>query len=158
MDYTKENILGKYATLDLFIEEWRNDPKKDKIKKLLLQHGIDTERIKKEQKMEDVDDFDFICYIAFNQKPLTRKERADGVKKQDFFNKYNGPAREVLEVLLDKYKNQGITEIVNMGVLRLDPFIKLGKPTKIVGYFGGKEGYVSAVADLQNAIYNNGAI
>ena len=108
--------------------------------------------------MEDVDDFDFICYIAFNQKPLTRKERADGVKKQDFFNKYNGIAREVLEVLLDKYKNQGITEIVNMGVLRLDPFMKLGKPTKIVSYFGGKEGYINAVADLQDAIYNNGAI
>lgn len=158
VDYTKENVLGQYATLDLFIEEWRNDPKKDKIKNLLLQHGIDIEGIKKEQKMEDVDDFDFICYIAFNQKPLTRKERVEGVKKQDFFNKYNGPARDVLEVLLDKYKNQGITEIVNMGVLRLDPFIKLGKPTKIVGYFGGKEGYISAVADLQNAIYNNGAI
>jgi type I restriction-modification system, R subunit len=158
VDYTKENILGQYATLDLFIEEWRNDPKKDKIKKLLLQHGIDIEAIKKEQNMGDVDDFDFICYIAFNQKPLTRKERADGVKKQDFFNKYNGPAREVLEVLLDKYKNQGITEIVNMGVLRLDPFIKLGKPPKIVSYFGGKEGYISAVADLQNAIYNYGAI
>lgn len=158
VDYTKENILGQYATLDLFIEEWRNDPKKDKIKNLLLQHGIDIEEIKKEQKMEDVDDFDFICYIAFNQKPLTRKERVDGVKKQDFLNKYNGPAREVLEVLLDKYKNQGVTEIVNMGVLRLEPFIKLGKPTKIVDYFGGKEGYISAVADLQNAIYNNGAI
>lgn len=158
VDYTKENVLGQYATLDLFIEEWRNDPKKDKIKKLLLQHGIDIEAIKKEQNMEDVDDFDFICYIAFNQKPLTRKERADGVKKQDFFNKYNGIAREVLEVLLDKYKNQGITEIVNMGVLRLDPFMKLGKPTKIVSYFGGKEGYINAVADLQDAIYNNGAI
>lgn len=158
VDYTKENILGQYATLDLFIEEWRNDPKKDKIKNLLLQHGIDIEGIKKEQKMEDVDDFDFICYIAFNQKPLTRKERVDGVKKQDFLNKYNGPTREVLEVLLDKYKNQGVTEIVNMGVLRLEPFIKLGKPTKIVDYFGGKEGYISAVADLQNAIYNNGAI
>lgn len=158
IDYTKENILGQYATLDLFIEEWRNDPQKDKIKNLLLQHGIDIEAIKKDQKMEDVDDFDFICYIAFNQKPLTRKERADGVKKQDFFNKYNGPARKVLEVLLDKYKNQGITEIVNMGVLRLDPLIKLGKPTKIVSYFGGKEGYISAVADLQNAIYNYGAI
>ena len=158
VDYTKENILGQYATLNLFIEEWRNDPKKEKIKKMLLQHGIDIEAIKKEQNMEDVDDFDFICYIAFNQKPLTRKERADGVKKQDFFNKYNGTAREVLEVLLDKYKNQGITEIVNMGVLRLDPFMKLGKPTKIVSYFGGKEGYISAVADLQNAIYNNGAI
>lgn len=158
VDYTRENILGQYATLDLFIEEWRNDPPKDKIKKLLLQHGIDIEAIKKEQNMGDVDDFDFICYIAFNQKPLTRKERVDGVKKQDFFNKYSGPARQVLEVLLDKYKNQGITEIVNMGVLRLDPFIKLGKPTKIVSYFGGKEGYISAVADLQNAIYNYGAI
>lgn len=158
VDYTRENILGQYATLDLFIEELRNDPPKDKIKKLLLQHGIDIEAIKKEQNMGDVDDFDFICYIAFNQKPLTRKERVDGVKKQDFFNKYSGPARQVLEVLLDKYKNQGITEIVNMGVLRLDPFIKLGKPTKIVSYFGGKEGYISAVADLQNAIYNYGAI
>ena len=158
VDYTKANILGQYATLDLFIEEWRKDSNKDKIRTLLLEHGIDIEQIKKEQNMEDVDDFDFICHIAFNRKPLTRKERAENVKKQDFFAKYSGPAKEVLELLLEKYKNKGITEIVNVEVLRLDPLMKLGKPSKIVSYFGGKEGYVNAITDLQNAIYNYGAI
>lgn len=158
VDYTKANILGQYATLDLFIEEWRKDPNKDKIRTLLLEHGIDIEQIKKEQNMEDVDDFDFICHIAFNRKPLTRKERAENVNKQDFFAKYSGPAKEVLELLLEKYKNKGITEIVNVEVLRLDPLMKLGKPSKIVSYFGGKEGYVNAITDLQNAIYNYGAI
>lgn len=158
VDYTKANILGQYATLDLFIEEWRKDPNKDKIRTLLLEHGIDIEQIKKEQNMEDVDDFDFICHIAFNRKPLTRKERAENVKKQEFFAKYSGPAKEVLELLLEKYKNKGITEIVNVEVLRLNPLMKLGKPSKIVSYFGGKEGYINAITDLQNAIYNYGAI
>lgn len=158
VDYTKANILGQYATLDLFIKEWRQDPNKDKIRTLLLEHGIDIEQIKKEQNMEDVDDFDFICHIAFNRKPLTRKERAENVKKQDFFAKYSGPAKEVLELLLEKYKNKGITEVVNVEVLRLDPLMKLGKPSKIVSYFGGKEGYVNAINDLQNAIYNYGAV
>ena len=158
VDYTKYNILNEYATLDLFIEEWRKDPNKDTLKILLLEHGIDLEVIKKEQQMEDVDDFDFICHIAFDRKPLTRKERAENVMKQDFFAKYSGPAREVLELLLEKYKNKGITEVVNVGVLSLDPIMKLGKPSKIVSYFGGKEGYVNAITDLQNAIYNYGAI
>ena len=158
VDYTKHNILNEYATLDLFIEEWRKDPTKDTLKNLLLEHGIDLEAIKKEQQMEDVDDFDFICHIAFDRKPLTRKERAENVKKQDFFAKYSGPAKEVLELLLEKYKNKGITEVVNLEVLRLDPLMKLGKPSKIVSYFGGKEGYVNAITDLQNAIYNYGAI
>ena len=158
VDYTKHNILNEYATLDLFIEEWRKDPTKDTLKNLLLEHGIDLEAIKKEQQMEDVDDFDFICHIAFDRKPLTRKERAENVMKQDFFAKYSGPAREVLELLLEKYKNKGITEVVNLEVLRLDPLMKLGKPNKIVRYFGGKEGYINAITDLQNAIYNYGAI
>lgn len=158
VDYTKHNILNEYATLDLFIEEWRKDPTKDTLKNLLLEHGIDLEAIKKEQQMEDVDDFDFICHIAFDRKPLTRKERAENVMKQDFFAKYSGPAREVLELLLEKYKNKGITEVVNVEVLSLDPIMKLGKPSKIVSYFGGKEGYVNAITDLQNAIYNYGAI
>ena len=158
VDYTKHNILNEYATLDLFIEEWRKDPTKDTLKNLLLEHGIDLEAIKKEQQMEDVDDFDFIYHIAFDRKPLTRKERAENVMKQDFFAKYSGPAREVLELLLEKYKNKGITEVVNLEVLRLDPLMKLGKPNKIVRYFGGKEGYINAITDLQNAIYNYGAI
>ena len=154
VDYTKENIRGEYATLDAFIREWRKDPKKDKIQSILLEHGIDIEQLKKEQGMEEVDDFDFVCYIAFNQKPLTRKERADNVKKQDFFSRYNGVAKEVLEALLDKYMNKGITEITTTEVLKLDPFIKLGKPSKIASYFGGKEGYKHALEELQNAIYN----
>lgn len=158
VDYTKENIKGEFASLDVFIREWRNDPKKDKIRKLLLEHGIDIEKLKSEQNMAEVDDFDFICHIAFNQKPLTRKERAENVKKQDFFSKYNGVAKEVLEALLDKYMNQGITEITNTEVLRLDPFMKLGKPSKIASYFGGKEGYTNAVAELQDAIYNYGRV
>lgn len=154
VDYTKENIRGEYATLDAFIREWRKDPKKDKIQSILLERGIDIERLKKEQALEEVDDFDFICHIAFNQKPLTRKERAENVKKQDFFSRYNGIAKEVLEALLDKYMNKGITEITTTEVLRLDPFMKLGKPSKIASYFGGKDGYKHAVEELQNAIYN----
>ena len=154
VDYTKENIRGEYATLDVFIREWRKDPKKDKIQSILLERGIDIEQLKKEQAMEEVDDFDFICHIAFNQKPLTRKERAENVKKQDFFSRYNGVAKEVLEALLDKYMNKGITEITTTEVLRLDPFMKLGKPSKIASYFGGKDGYKHAVEELQNAIYN----
>ena len=154
VDYTKENIRGEYATLDAFIREWRKDPKKDKIQNILLERGIDIEQLKKEQAMEEVDDFDFICHIAFNQKPLTRKERAENVKKQDFFSRYNGVAKEVLEALLDKYMNKGITEITSTEVLRLDPFMKLGKPSKIASYFGGKDGYKHAVEELQNAIYN----
>ena len=154
VDYTKENIRGEYATLDAFIREWRKDPKKDKIQSILLERGIDIEQLKKEQAMEEVDDFDFICHIAFNQKPLTRKERAENVKKQDFLSRYNGVAKEVLEALLDKYMNKGITEITTTEVLRLDPFMKLGKPSKIASYFGGKDGYKHAVEELQNAIYN----
>lgn len=154
VDYTKENIRGEYATLDAFIREWRKDPKKDKIQSTLLERGIDIEQLKKEQAMEEVDDFDFICHIAFNQKPLTRKERAENVKKQDFLSRYNGVAKEVLEALLDKYMNKGITEITSTEVLRLDPFMKLGKPSKIASYFGGKDGYKHAVEELQNAIYN----
>lgn len=158
VDYTKENIKGEYATLDAFIREWRNDTKKDKIKNLLLEHGIDIEKLKVEQSMEEVDDFDFICHIAFDQKPLTRKERAENVRRQDFFSKYNGVAKEVLEALLDQYMNHGISEITSTEVLRLEPFMKLGKPSKIASYFGGKEGYLFTVEELQDAIYNYGRI
>lgn len=158
IDYTKENIRGEYADLDDFIRKWRQDPKKDTIKKMLEEYGIDIESLKKEYKMEDVDDFDFICHIAYDQKPLTRKERADNVKKQDFFSKYSGVAKDVLEALLDKYTNQGIQEITNMDVLKLDPFIKIGKPSRIIKEFGGREVYINAIMDLQKAIYKNEVI
>ena len=153
VDYTKENVRGEYASLDKFIQEWRKDTKKDRIKNMLLERGIDLEPIKVEQNMQDVDDFDFICHVAYDQKPLTRKERANKVKKSNFFSKYSGIAREVLEALLDKYMNTGIYEITKTKVLELEPFAKMGKPSKIAKFFGGKKGYEEAVKELENAIY-----
>ena len=153
IDYTKENIRGSYASLDNFIRQWSAEEKKEKIRELLLEHGIDLEALKADQNMTDVDDFDFICHVAFDKKPLTRRERAENVKKRDFLGKYSGAARDVLEALLDKYMNTGIYEIEKTEILRLDPFLKMGKPQKIASYFGGKDGYLKAVKELEQAIY-----
>ena len=157
IDYTKENILGAYASLDIFIRKWSAEEKKEKIRGLLREQGINLETLKEDQGMSDVDDFDFICHVAFDKKPLTRKERAENVKKRDFLNKYSGAAREVLEALLDKYMNTGIYEIEKTEILKLDPFMRMGKPQKIASYFGGKDGYLKAVKELENAIYDGGA-
>lgn len=158
VDYTKENIRGEYASLDNFIRQWSKEEKKEKIREMLLDRGIDLELLKKDQEMSDVDDFDFICHVAFDKKPLTRKERANNVKKRDFLSKYSGVAREVLEALLDKYMNTGIYEIEKTEILKLDPFMKMGKPAKIAGYFGGKTGYMKAVKELEEAIYAEEAV
>ena len=155
VDYTKENIRGEYASLDNFIRQWSAQEKKEQIRDLLHERGIDLELLKADQGMTDVDDFDFICHVAFDKKPLTRRERANNVKKRDFFSKYSGVAREVLEALLDKYMNTGIYEIEKTEILKLDPFLKLGKPSKIAGYFGGKQGYLKAVQELEQAIYTD---
>ena len=154
IDYTKENILGRYASLDNFIRQWSAQDKKEAIRDLLRQRGIDLEQVKAEQGMTDVDDFDFICHVAFDRKPLTRRERANNVKKRDFLSKYSGAARQVLEALLDKYCNIGIYEIEKTEVLKLDPFLKMGKPAKIASYFGGKQGYQKALKELEDELYN----
>lgn len=156
VDYTKENILGEYASLDNFIRQWAAAEKKEAIRDLLRERGIDLEAMKAEQGMTEVGDFDFICHVAFDKKPLTRRERANNVKKRDFLSKYSGVAREVLEALLDKYMNTGIYEIEKTEILKLDPFQKLGKPAKIAGYFGGKSGYLKAVKELEDEIYRIG--
>lgn len=158
VDYTKENIRGEYASLDNFIRQWSKEEKKGKIREMLLERGIDLELMKVDQNMVDVDDFDFICHVAFDKKPLTRKERANNVKKRDFLSKYSGVAKEVLEALLDKYMNTGIYEIEKAEILKLDPFLKLGKPAKIAEYFGGKAGYMQAVKELEEAIYADEAV
>lgn len=157
-DYTKANILGEYASLDHFINEWRKDPKKDKIRDMLLERGIDLEKVKQDQKMSDVDDFDFICHVAFDKKPLTRKERANNVKKRDFLSKYSGDARKVLEQLIEQYMNLGIQEIAKTDILKLEPFHEFGKPARIAKLFGGKDGYLKAIQDLEEAIYSDEAV
>ena len=152
-DYTKSNILGRYASLENFVRQWSAEDKKSAIRDLLLQQGIDLEQMKEDQNMSDVDDFDFICHVAYDKKPLTRAERANNVRKRDFLSKYSGVAREVLEALLDKYMNTGIYEVEKTEILQLDPFLKYGKPAKIASFFGGKAGYIKAVQELEDAIY-----
>lgn len=153
VDYTRENIRGEYASLDNFIRQWTAEEKKEKIRDLLRNRGIDLEALKAEQGITDVDDFDFICHTAFDKKPLTRRERANNVKKRGFLSKYSGAARDVLEALLDKYINLGIYELEKAEILKLDPFTKLGKPAKIASYFGGKAGYFQAIKELEDALY-----
>ena len=156
VDYTKSNILGTYASLDNFIRQWTAEKKKESIKKLLAEQGINLEQMKKEQNMEDVDDFDFICHVAFDKKPLTRRERANNVKKRDFLSKYSGVAREILEKLLEKYMNSGIYEMESKSVLKLLPFKKYGSTSKIVSYFGDEDGYHQAIKELEEELYKVG--
>lgn len=156
VDYTKSNILGEYASLENFIRQWSAKDKKESIRDLLMERGIDLEAMKAAQGMSEVDDFDFICHVAFDQKPLTRKERANNVKKRDFLSKYKGVAREVLEALLDRYMNTGIYELEKVEVLKLSEFKRFGMPAKIASYFGGKAGYFQAVKELEEEIYKVG--
>lgn len=153
IDYTKTNILGEYADLDNFIRSWNSEEKKKTISELFKEHGIDLKILKESHGMSDIDDFDFIIHVAFDKKPLTRKERANIVKKRDFISKYSGTAREVIDALLDMYSDEGIYQIEDTQVLKLNPFIRMGKPAAIVKLFGGKEGYLQAVKELEQEIY-----
>lgn len=156
VDYTKSNIVGSYASLDSFIQHWSAEEKKASIKELLLSYGIDLELLKAEHQMSDVDDFDFICHVAYDQKPLTRRERANNVKKRDFLSKYQGLAREVISALLDKYMNDGIYEMEKTEVLKLDAFARFGTPGRIVSLFGGRDNYLHAVKELEEELYKAG--
>ncbi len=153
-DYTKRNIVDAYATIDAFTARWNTTERKTEITELWKDAGIDIVALKQDQNMEDVDDFDFICHIAYGKKTLTRRERAEQVKKRDIFSKYGEQARLVLEALLDKYMNEGISELENMTVLQNDPFRKLGSPGNIAKLFGGRQGYMNAVKELEQLIYN----
>ena len=152
-DYTKESIIGTYQTLENFIQTWNEEQKKEVIRNMLKDLGIDLELIKKEQNMTDVDDFDFICHIAFNQKPLTRRERAEKVKKRDIFGKYGEAAKEVINALLDKYAELGIYDIESTEILKQNPFTKYGKPARIAALFGGNDKYRQALKELESELY-----
>ena len=153
-DYTKKNINDTYANLDDFINHWNEAERKAEITELMREGGIDLQALKEEQKMADVDDFDFICHIAYGKKPLTRKERAENVKKRDIFHKYGPEAQKILVALLDKYATDGISQLENTKVLSLDPFRQMGSPATIAKIFGGKQNYQQAVKELETMIYN----
>ena len=152
-DYTRKNINDTYANLSDFILHWKAAERKAEISDLLRERGIDLQALKEEQGMADVDDFDFICHIAYNQKPLTRKERADNVRKCNIFGRYGDKARQVLDALLDKYANEGISQLENRKVLSLDPFRQMGSPASIAKLFGGNKKYLEAVHELEQEIY-----
>lgn len=152
-DYTKESILGTYQTLDNFIQTWNEEQKKEVIRNMLKDKGIDLELIKQDQNMTDVDDFDFICHIAFNQKPLTRRERVNNVKKRDIFGKYGEAAKEVINALLDKYAELGIYDIESIEILKQNPFTKYGKPARIAALFGGNDKYRQAIKEIEQELY-----
>ena len=153
IDYTRTNILGEFADLEQFIRRWNGEEKKKSISELFKEHGIDIQALKESQGMGDMDDFDFIIHIAYDKKPLTRRERASQVKKRDFISKYSGTARAVLEALLEMYSDEGIDQIEDTQVLRLEPFVRMGKPAALVKLFGGKEGYLQVLRELEEEIY-----
>lgn len=158
VDYTRKNVRKDYASLQQFIHHWKATKKKKAIVDGFKILHIDLEALKKSQHMEDVDDFDFLCYIVYGQKPLTRKQRAERVKQKGFFNKYRGKAKEVLEALLEKYKNDGICEIEDRKVLKLDDFKHFGSLAKIASFFGQKDGYKQALEDMETNLYDDEGI
>lgn len=153
IDYTKKNILQQYSRLDEFLRTWTAAEKKQAIIDELQDDGVLLDAIREELGKTELDDFDLICHIAYDKAPLTKKERAENVKKRHYLYKYSDIAHQVIEALLDKYANDGIKEIEDTKVLQLNEFAKIGSPKKIVNAFGGKEAYLKAVQDLENEIY-----
>lgn len=153
IDYTKKNILQQYSRLDEFLRTWTEAEKKQAIIDELQDDGVLLEAVRQELGKTELDDFDLICHIAYDKAPLTKKERAENVKKRHYLYKYSDVAKEVIEALLDKYANDGIKEIEDTKVLQLKEFAKIGSPMKIVKAFGGKEAYLKAVQELENEIY-----
>lgn len=153
-DYTQKTFLKEYASLDQFLTAWKNSERKEAIIEELKEKGIFLEELKQEAG-KDLDEFDLICHVAFGKPPLTRKERAENVKKRNYFAKYEGKARGVLQALLDKYADQGITTIENPEVLRVSPFIQFGTPYQIINeIFGSREKYMEAVRGMEQALYS----
>jgi type I restriction enzyme R subunit len=155
-DYTKKSVNQQYKTLDDFLTRWNSEEKKKVIVKELEEQGIFFEELK-EKVGKEFDPFDLICHIAFDSKPLTRKERADNVKKRNYFTKYEKQAQEVLNGLLDKYANDGLVTIESTEVLKLDPLNKLGTAMELINAFGGKPKYLEALKELEQELYKVGA-
>lgn len=151
-DYSKKGILKEYQTLDDFINRWNSEDKRDAIIEELKEHGILLDALK-EEVGKDLDEFDLILHIAYDQKPLTRSERAKKVKQDDYLSKYSGVARKVLEALLDKYKDEGRFDFDDVKVLKLKPFDEFGNPMKIAKAFGGKKQFQQAAKELEDNLY-----
>ncbi len=156
-DYSRKAIRAHYASLDQFLRRWKSTERKEAIIDELAEEGLLLDPLR-EEVGKDLDPFDLICHIAFDQPPLTRHERADNVKKRDIFTKYGPQARAVLEALLAKYQDEGVVSgLDNVRVLEIPPFSEMGTPLQLIKQFGSKASYENAVHELQAALYQEPA-
>ncbi len=155
-DYTRKTMLKDFESLDSFLKHWNEAEKKQVIIAELEEKGILLDALS-EEVGKDFDPFDLICHVAFDRPPLSRKERAEKVKKSSYFSKYGEQAQEVLDALLDKYADDGIENLENMSVLKVQPFDRIGTPLEIVKLFGGKSNYLAAVRGLESQLYTQEA-
>ena len=152
-DYTRRNVQKNYATLNAFLNSWKQADKKLAIVEELEKQGVIFNALK-DVVGSRFDPFDLICHVAYDQKPLTRRERADNVKKRDYFAKYGELARKVVDAILDKYSDDGFADLENPAIITLDPIKRLGTAPEIIRAFGGREGYAAAVRELTDALYH----
>ena len=153
-DFTRKQIRKRYATLNDFVKYWTEAERKKAIVDELKDYSVLVDAVReKNPALANADIFDVICHVAFDQPPVSRRERANNVKKRNYFAKYEGKAREVLEALLDKYADYGILNLEDSDILDTAPFNKIGKPQKIVKLFGGLDKFEQALKELENEIY-----
>ena len=152
-DFTRKQIRTEFSSLDDFLKRWNQSKKKQAIIDALEEYGIVLDNLAAEVG-KDYGDFDLICHIAYDQPPLTRKERANNVKKRNYFTKYGDKARAVLTALLEKYADEGISTMESAKVLKLKPFSDMGTPVEIINHvFGGKDQYETAIQELEQELY-----
>jgi type I restriction enzyme R subunit len=155
-DYTKKALKRRFANLDDFLKRWKGEERKQAILDELEAEGLPLDPIA-EELGKDLDPFDLICHVAFDQKPLTRRERAENVKKRDIFSRYGEQARSVLNALLAKYADEGVLNLDDTNVLKIAPFNALGMPMQLIKAFGGVDGFERAVHEMQSALYQETA-
>ncbi|MDE2979980.1 MAG: DEAD/DEAH box helicase family protein [Gemmatimonadota bacterium] len=155
-DFTRRALRKRFTSLDDFLNRWNGEERKQAILDEMASEGLPLAQILRELG-KDLDPFDLICHIAFGAEPLTRRERAERVKKRDVFTKYAGQARAVLDALLDKYADQGVLDLDDGKVLTIPPLDSLGTPLELVRAFGGKPGFELAVHELQSELYRESA-
>ena len=156
-DFTKKALRKRFASLDDFLKRWNAAERKQAVLDELDAGGLPLEQVAAELN-RDLDPFDLICHVAFDAKPLTRRERADNVRKRNVFARYGDQARAVLDALLAKYADEGVLNLDDATVLRIPPFTELGNPVQLIKAFGGKDAFVAAVHDLQSALYREGRL
>jgi type I restriction enzyme R subunit len=153
-DFTKKALKKRFASLDEFLVRWRSADRKQAIIDELEAEGLSLEPLT-EEVGKDLDAFDLICHVVFDRPPLTRRERAESVRKRDAFTKYGAQARTVLEALLQKYQDQGVTHLDDPRILQIPPFTRMGTPFELVKRFGTRKDFERAVHELESALYQD---